>query len=58
MNNNSISIIIPAYNAEIYITETINSVINQSFRNWELIVVDDGSTDRTANIIKEFCKSI
>jgi len=57
MNNNSISIIIPAYNAEDYITKTIDSVIKQTYTNWELIVVDDGSTDRTANIIKEFCKN-
>ena len=51
-----ISIITPAYNAEKYIAETINSVINQNCKDWELIIVDDGSTDNTAKIIKEFCE--
>ncbi len=42
-----ISVIIPAYNAGPYIAEAINSVINQTFTDWELIVMDDGSTDDT-----------
>jgi glycosyltransferase involved in cell wall biosynthesis len=45
------SIIIPAYNREHLIEETINSVINQTFDNWECIVVDDGSTDNTKHVI-------
>lgn len=45
------SIIIPAYNREHLIEETIRSVINQSYTNWECVVVDDGSTDNTKNII-------
>ena len=44
----------PAFNAERFITQSIESVINQSFKNWELIIVDDGSTDNTAEIIKSF----
>jgi len=51
-----ISIIIPAYNAEKYIVETINSVLNQTFTDWELIIVDDGSKDNTAEIVKQFCE--
>lgn len=51
-----VSIIMPAYNAEKYIAEAINSVLKQTYINWELIIVDDGSTDLTANIIKEFVK--
>jgi len=51
-----ISIIIPAYNAEKYISETINSVLNQTYNDWELIIVDDGSTDDTAKIVKAFCE--
>ncbi|PTR01285.1 glycosyl transferase family 2 [Mucilaginibacter yixingensis] len=43
----------PAYNAEKYIETSIKSVIGQTYSNWELIIVDDGSTDRTALIIKE-----
>jgi glycosyltransferase involved in cell wall biosynthesis len=45
------SIIIPAYNREHLIEETIKSVINQSYTNWECVVVDDGSTDNTKNVI-------
>jgi glycosyltransferase involved in cell wall biosynthesis len=45
------SVIIPAYNREHLIEETINSVINQTFENWECIVVDDGSIDNTRNVI-------
>ena len=51
-----ISIITPAYNAEKYIAETINSVLNQIYTDWELIIVDDGSKDNTAEIVKQFCE--
>lgn len=44
----------PAYNAALYIAESIESVINQSYPHWELLVVDDGSTDDTAAIVKRF----
>lgn len=44
----------PAYNGERYIAESIRSAINQTYQNWELIVIDDGSTDRTADIVREF----
>ncbi len=37
-----VSVIMPAYNAEKYILSSIESVINQSFKNWELIIIDDG----------------
>jgi len=49
-----VSIITPSYNAEKYIEETILSVINQTYTNWELIIVDDISTDGTLEIIKDF----
>lgn len=48
------SIIISAYNAEPFIKETLNSVLEQSHKVFECIVVDDGSTDKTAEIIKSF----
>lgn len=49
-----ISIIIPAYNAERFIEETINSVLNQSYTDWELIIINDGSVDSTVEIIRPF----
>lgn len=50
MSEPLVSIIMPAYNAERFIEESIRSVMAQTYRHWELIVVDDGSTDRTAKI--------
>lgn len=49
-----ISVMMPAYNAGLHISAAIDSVINQSYSNWELIVVDDGSTDNTQDIIKKY----
>ncbi|WP_115081737.1 glycosyltransferase [Synechococcus sp. N32] len=48
------SIVIPNFNSEKYIASTINSVRNQTFTNWELIIIDDGSTDASASIINQF----
>lgn len=52
------SVIIAAYNREKYIRETIDSVLNQSFTNYELIIVDDGSTDKTWEIIQSYGNKI
>lgn len=49
-----VSIIMPAYNAELHIGESIESVLHQTFKNWELIVVNDASTDRTQQIIERY----
>ena len=49
-----VSVIMAAYNAEDYIDQAIESVLIQSYRNFELIVVDDGSTDRTKEIVQSF----
>ncbi len=48
------SIIIPVYNAEKYIEETILSVLNQTYENWELILINDGSNDNTEGIIQHY----
>ncbi|RZK39380.1 MAG: glycosyltransferase [Pedobacter sp.] len=55
--NELISIIMPAYNAEKFIKQAIESIILQTYKNWELLVVDDGSTDETSSIIKELVKN-
>lgn len=49
-----VSIIMPAYNCGNFIGITLDSVINQSYNNWEVIVVDDCSTDNTADVVQEY----
>lgn len=51
--NPEISVIVPAFNVEKYISKCINSILNQSFSNFELIIIDDGSTDKTSSICKK-----
>ena len=51
-----VSIITPTYNAEKFITETLKSVQNQTYQNWEMILVDDASTDKTIKIIADFAE--
>lgn len=53
-NEALVSIVMPAYNCEKYVVEAINSVLAQTYRNWELLVLDDGSKDNTLLIIEEF----
>lgn len=53
MDNYKVSVIVPVYNAEEYIGATLDSIINQDFNSYEIIVVDDGSTDQSPEIISE-----
>ena len=49
-----ISIITTSYNYEEYIKETIESVISQTFQDWEMVIVDDGSKDNSVEVIKSY----
>ncbi|MGB0377090.1 MAG: glycosyltransferase family 2 protein [Flavobacteriaceae bacterium] len=52
--NNLVSIIMPSYNSSLYIDEAVQSVINQSYQDWELIVIDDCSKDNSVEIIQAY----
>ena len=49
-----VSIITPSYNSEKFISETIESVINQTYPNWEMIIIDDQSTDKSCDIVEKY----
>jgi len=54
MQDNTIDILLPTYNGEKFIKEQIESVLNQSYENWRLLVRDDGSSDSTVEIVKNY----
>ena len=54
LKDNLISIVVPVYQSEKYIESAIQSVLAQTYRNWEMILVDDGSSDRSYEIIKKY----
>ncbi|WP_299335240.1 glycosyltransferase family 2 protein [uncultured Psychroserpens sp.] len=54
MSNSLISILIPFKDTEIYLTECLNSILDQSYRNWELLIVDDHSTDNSYQLVKSY----
>ena len=53
-----IDIILPNYNSHKFISETINSIINQNYFDWSLTIVDDHSDQKTKDILKKFSKNI
>ena len=57
LSNFTISILMPVYNSQKYLKNTVQDVINQSYKDWELILVDDGSKDNSKNICIELQKS-
>ena len=54
MKENLVSVIMPTYNCGKFIEETIKSVANQTYKNWELIIVDDCSKDNTEEIVNRY----
>ena len=54
LGNVKVEIVLPNYNSEIYLSETINSVINQTFKNWRLIIVDGNSNAATQTILENY----
>lgn len=52
--NEGISFIVPIYNSEQYLSDCISSILRQTYENWELLLIDDGSIDNTSNICKRF----
>ena len=56
MKKDLVSIIVPVYNAERFLEETINTVLDQTYTNWELILVNDCSTDNSLKIINKYVK--
>ena len=54
LNQISVDIVLPNYNSAPYVSETINSVINQTFKNWKLIVVDGNSNIETRKVLEKY----
>ena len=54
MGNIKFSIVVPAYNIQDYIKKCLDSILNQTYKNYEIIVVNDGSKDNTKSIIEEY----
>ena len=58
LHDDLVSVVIPVYNSEKFLEESIESVLNQTFKNIEVITIDDGSTDKSLNILQQFSEII
>jgi glycosyltransferase involved in cell wall biosynthesis len=52
----AISVLMPVYNTERYVAEAVESILAQTFRNFEFLIIDDGSTDRSLSILKRYAE--
>ena len=57
MQKPELTIVIPVFNAEKYISQTVESILSQTFRDWQLVIVDDGSTDSTSAICQRYASA-
>ncbi len=55
--NPKISVIMPAYNAARFVKSTLDTLVGQTYRDWEVIIIDGGSTDNTLALIEEYAKT-
>ena len=53
----NVSIIVPSYNQGIYLGDCLQSILDQTYVNWDCIIVNDGSNDQTEQIAKDWCKN-
>ena len=55
---NFVDVILPVFNSEKFIVKTVNSIINQSYNNWRIIIIDDASSDKTLELLNKFYKDL
>ncbi len=58
MNNNKVSVVIPVYNSEKFLSDSLNSILNQTYSDYEIICIDDGSTDKSGEILKQYSDKV
>jgi glycosyltransferase involved in cell wall biosynthesis len=56
MNTTLVSVIMPCYNQGVYLSQALDSVVNQTYQNWECIIINDGSEDNTENVAQQYCR--